>query len=56
MVKRVRMRYRVNPKSRYLRVKFGKSIDLSTFLFSKPSFWVGAGSILNFSGNYYDFN
>ncbi|MGL4598931.1 MAG: hypothetical protein ACRCYO_15545 [Bacteroidia bacterium] len=28
----------------------------SDFLFSTPSFWVGAGSVLNVAGNYFDFN
>jgi hypothetical protein len=28
----------------------------SMFLFTTPSFWGGAGSVMNVAGNYYEFN
>lgn len=28
----------------------------STFLVTTPSFWIGAGSVMNVAGNYYEFN
>jgi hypothetical protein len=26
------------------------------FLFSTPSFWIGAGTVINLAGNFYEFN
>lgn len=56
MFKRRKVHFSTNNRIRNVKIIRDNSSNLSTSLFSIPSFWIGAGSILNFAGSYYDYN
>ena len=48
------MNFRFNSKSWYKMKKQKK--NTTDFLFSTPSFFSGAGTVINLAGNFYEFN